>query len=363
MKAITRVALLDIFHHRRLVIVMALIFSVAFSGFLTLTGYQAALEAQFQDGLGKWLIVYEAGTNSEFFGSRISEEVSTQLSRLGIQMAVPEIHAYTGTSAQNITLLRGIDPNQYTQVLAFEMIEGRRITLQDEPRHAMVGWRLADKLELSAGSTVKVRGRDFLVSGIFVTHTYADNEVWIKLNEAQQLLGWGSDVSLFLIPEQEILREGETLTGGLAVSRQGASLQSSVRHFYPILDLLGVAVISMGIAGALVLTNVLLRLAWMHRRELAILRSIGFTAVHLTCYLLVQASAVLVTGAMLGLGITFAIQHAFQVNVAGFTLQPVVNLKVLGAAALSIFSIWIISFLGPMLWINRLNTADLLRNT
>ncbi len=363
MTAISRIALIDIVHHRRLGLVMALIISVVYSGFLTLSGYQAALEEEFPEGLGKWLMVYEAGTNSEFYGSRIPEEVSTQLYQLGITMAVPEIHAYTGTSAQDMTLLRGVDPEQYTQVLTFEMMDGQPITSQDEPRHAMTGWRLAQKLGLGAGSTIKVRGRDFLVSGIFNTHTYADNEVWIKLDEAQQLLGWDGDVSLFLIPEQEVLREGDILPGGMAVSRQGASLQSSIRHFYPLLDLLGVAVISMGIAGALVLTNVLLRLAWMHRRELAILRSIGFTTIHLTWYLLVQASAVLLAGAALGLATTFAIQHAFQVNVVGFTLQPVINLKVMSAAALSIFSIWLLSYLGPILWINRLNTADLLRNT
>ena len=81
----------------------------------------------------------------------------------------------------------------------------------------MIGARLAEERQLLPGDMIPVRGRDFQVVGIFDVNTYASNEVWISLEDAQALLGWGTDVSVYVIPNGETYQEGDTLPGGISV--------------------------------------------------------------------------------------------------------------------------------------------------
>ena len=53
--------------------------------------------------------------------------------------------------------------------------------------------------------------------GTFQTGMYVDNEAWVALEDAQTLLGYGKDVSIFIIPDEGILSSGDTLPGGVSI--------------------------------------------------------------------------------------------------------------------------------------------------
>ncbi len=139
-------------------------------------------------------------------------------------MIIPEIHTVTGVSVQDATLLRGIDLRQYQRLETFSMLSGRSLHPGDSPRLAMLGVLLAERKHLKTGDAISLRGRNFTVVGIFQNGTYMDNQAWISLADAQALLGWGQDVSVYIIPDQGILHEGDTLPGGLSVTRKGEDL-------------------------------------------------------------------------------------------------------------------------------------------
>ena len=144
--------------------------------------------------------------------------------------------------------------------------------------------------EMGTG-VISLRGRDFSIIGIFQNGTYMDNQAWISLADAQTLLGWGEDVSVFIIPDEGILHEGQSLPGGLAVSRKGRDLRLIAAQYRPILDIWQWVSLALGAATALTLTSLLSRLAWLRRREMAILRTLGFPVRSMVVYLLVQAAA------------------------------------------------------------------------
>jgi ABC-type transport system, involved in lipoprotein release, permease component len=334
---------------------MSLLIAVAVGVFTTLEAYRTGLASEFSSLAPNLLVVQETQSFGELYGSRLSPQVGEQLTKMGISLVVPEIHVITGTSAQNATLIRGIDPQKYLLTESFSMTAGHRLSPDDPSRSVMLGWRLANYRNLAIGGVISLRGRDFNIVGIFQAGTYADNEAWISLVDAQNLLGWGNDVSIYVIPDEGILHEGETPFNGISVARKGEGVRFEAFQWQPVINLIGIVSTAMGAATALALTNILWRSAWARRRELAILRTIGFPPLSLVGYLVAQAAGVTLPGLLLSAGLTWMLTAGAKVAVQGFSLEPRLDT---GAVLASLGWIGLILLLGSLLpawWLSRLN--------
>ena len=352
----------DLRSRSRQALSMAVGIAIALSIFAILQAYRNGLAAEFNQLQPNLLVVQANQSFGEIYGSRISSEVGKQLSGMGIGMVVPEIDDATGTSVSNAILLRGIDLEQYTRVDSFAMLSGRALQPGDPARTAMVGSRLAASQNAKAGGQIVLRGRTFLVAGIFHSGTYTDNQAWISLAEAQTLLGWGQDVSVYIIPDEGILHEGQSLSGQISVTRRGEGARITVYQYQPVLNIMGVVAFAMGIAIALTLTNILWRLAWLRRREMAVLRTIGFPALALATYLLGQALGVTLLGTLLGAILTLGVLSAVHVAAFGLTINPSLD-----AAAILTSLAWIGLVMAagvslPAWWLSHLNLANQLHS-
>ena len=357
-----RLGLQDLFKHVRLALVMALLITVAASVFAILETYRNGLADEFSTISTQWLVVQETQSFGEFYGSRLSGQVEEQLSKLGLSLVVPEIHVITGTSVQNATLLRGIDLNQYLRTETFTMVSGRALQPGDPTRLTMIGSRLAENQKLKAGDILSLRGRNFSVTGIFHTGTYTDNEAWIALADAQDLLGWGQDVSVYIIPDEGILHEGDTLPGGISVARKGEGIRSVAYQYQPILDLMNIVALTMGAATILALANIFWRLAWLRRQELAILRTVGFPSYSLVGYLLAQAGGVTLAGIILSGFATLIFISSVKLAVSGFTIAPRLDLPTVLSSLGWVGIMVLVGSLLPAWWLSHLNLARLLRS-
>ncbi len=357
-----RLGIQDLFSHRRLALVMSLSIAIAFGMLAILEVYRTGVADKYTELAPNFLLVHESQTLGEFYGSRLSSQVGEWLSEMGITMVIPEIHALTGTSARNAILLRGIDLEQYTLLETFSILSGRCLQPGDPPRLAMIGWRLARSRNLKTGEVISLRGRNFNIVGIFQNGTYMDNQAWISLADAQALLSWGQDVSIYIIPDEGILHEGELLPGGISVSSKGESLQFIAAQIQPMIDLLRLVVTALGIATALALTNTLWRLAWRRRREMAILRTTGFPTLSLVGYLLAQAGGITLLGILLGGLFTLVFITGVKLAVPSFTivprLEPQTALSSLGWIGLMTLA----GSLLPVWWLSHLNLAQLLHS-
>jgi putative ABC transport system permease protein len=329
---------------------------------MVLKGYRSGLAVEFNDLAPNLLIVEESQSFGEIYGSRLSSQVGEMLAGMGFSLVVPEIHEVTGTSIQNATLLRGVDLQNYTLVETFKMTMGRSLVPGDQPRSTMIGSRLAQNQKAEPGSIIRLRGRDFKVVGIFHNGTYMDNEAWISLPDAQNLLGWGEDVSIYIVPDEGILHEGDSLPGGVSVARKGEGSRAVAYQYQPVIDLMGVVVTALGAATSLALANILWRLAWLRRREMAVLRTTGFSALSLAGYLLFQASTITLGGIFLGYLGALALTSFVRIAASGFTILPRLD-----ASSLLVSLGWIVlvMFAGTLLpawWLGQLNLAQLLRS-
>ncbi len=357
-----RLGLHDLFRYRRLALIMSLSVAIAAGMVAFLEAYRAGLAAEFNEQTHNLLVVHDSQNAGDIAGSRISDQAAEVLSGMGVSMIIPEIHALTGTSIQNATLLRGIDLGQYTRLETFSMLSGRRLQPGDPARLAMVGGLLAERLHLKTGGVISLRGRNFTVVGIFQNGTYMDNQAWIALADAQTLLGWGKDVSVYIIPDEGILHDGENLPGGLSVTQKGQNLRLIAAQYQPMLNMWQIVSLALGIAASLALANVLWRLAWLRRREMAILRTCGFPTQSLVGYLFVQAVWITLLGLLLGGLFTLVFAISIRLTVSSFTIVPRVEAGILLPGLGWIGLIMLAGSLLPAWWLSHLNLAGLLHS-
>jgi len=357
---VTRLGLRALDAHLRTVLIMSLTVALSLAAFLLLRAYRA-VTSRYAHLSESFLVAEQDGSLGEFYGSRLPIAVADQLRSAGASLIAPEIHTITGTTPANSVLLRGVSLEYYNRIESFRLLAGRPLLPGDPPRMVMVGTLLAEERGASPGGQIQIRGRDFTVAGIFAIGTFADHEVWMSIADAQALLGWGSDVSVFVVPAGEKLKEGDELSGGIALVRKGESGVNLVKEWVPLFDLLDMVATSLGIAVVIALTNVLWRLAWLQRRDLAILQSLGFGRRVLTLYLFVQAAAIGILGYIFGVFAALGLGRLTGVQITGGTVHPVFDGAVLAWSLLIAVLISLAGSALPVLWLSSVNLANLLR--
>jgi len=311
-----------------------LLVAIPITGFLLLDGFNRGVDLDFQSAATADLLVQQSNSVGEISGSRISAEIGPLLLAAGEVFAIPEVHAIAGTSNANAVLLRGVDVDRYRSVTSFELVSGRPLQTGDDPRAAFIGTDLADTRGVSTGDPIRLRGRDFTVVGVFTTGTYVDNEAWVSLDAAQQLLNWDSDVSVFVIPAGGPLSAGDRFADTLSVVSRGEVLDA-INEWDPILDLGRIGSWSLAVATSIILSTVLWRLAWLRRRDLAVLRSLGMGRSVVLGFLLGHGGFATVTGLGLGVLMAWALIPVFSFSGLGFATRPVLDpLVIIRAAAL-----------------------------
>jgi putative ABC transport system permease protein len=359
--AIIWIAFKDLKQRWRLALVMALLFSITFATYLALITYQKSLSQTYFSLETNWLVVQVSFGSGEIHGSRLNSAIGELLKNYGYQ-PIAEIHQVVGTTLSNGIMMRGVQPENLYQVSPFKLLAGRNLVPGDAPRLAMAGIGLANRLKINVGDTLQLRGRDFTLIGIFKTGSYEDSQAWVSLSDAQKLLGYGSDVSIYYIPDGGTLHEGFDLAKGILIGRRGEAghtFGKEIMSFFGFLGLLGSFA---GVATCITLTNLLWRLAWLHRREFGIVRTLGFGKNSVVIYLLTQASLILLFGALVGgfFAIVLVISRIQDFSAFGIAIAPVWDLSTISMIVFITLLITGIGVAFPARKINSMTTPDLL---
>lgn len=358
---VIRIALRDIIKRWTLAFVMAVLFGITFASYITLITISRSLNLTYFSLNNNQLVVQSSFGGGEIHGSRLKAEIGQLLIDDGYQ-PIPEIHQVVGTSLTNAIMIRGVQAENLTQISPFALESGRNLAPGDPPRLAMIGIGMADRLKAKVGDTILLRGRKFVVIGIFKNGSYEDDQAWISLSDAQKLLNYGTDVSVYYIPDGGKLHEGETLAKGISIVRRGDCANdygNNTKNYITYLSLLGNFV---GIATIITLTNILWRLGWLHRHDFGILRTLGFSKKSVLIYLLTQAVLILLLGIIFGGVFAFAVLFARieGFNMFGIGLAPVWDWYTIGGISLLTFLFAAISIALPARKINSMIISELL---
>jgi putative ABC transport system permease protein len=336
MFAIILMAVKDLKSRWVLALVMALLFSISFASYLALITYQKSLSATYFSLEANWLVVQESYGNGEIHGSRLTSVTRQLLEDNGYDNPIPEIHQVVGTSLANGIMIRGVLPEDLYKISPFELLAGRTLVAGDSPRLTMIGQSLADRLNTGVGKEIKLRGREFTVIGIFKTGSYEDSQAWISLSDAQNLLNYGTDVSIYFIPDGGPMFEGDTIAKGISIGRRGDSGITFGKEAMTFFNYIGLVGSFTGAATLVTLTNLLWRLTWLHRREFGIMRTLGFRRNSVVLYLLTQTFFILFTGSLIGglFAILVVISRIKDFSAFGIGLSPTWDLFTIGIITL-----------------------------
>jgi len=226
----------------------------------------------------------------------------------------------------------------------------------------MLGISLADRLKTKIGDVVKLRGRDFTVIGIFKTGSYEDSQAWISLSDAQKLLNYGTDVSIYFIPDGGRLQEGASIAQGVSIGRRGDSGNTFGREAMSFFNYLGLIGGFAVVATLITLTSLLWRLAWLHRREFGIVRTLGFRRLSVTVYLLTQSCFILLIGGVVGglFAVLVVISRIQDFSSFGIGLTATWDLYTISITALVSLIFAGIGIALPAIKINGMSTPELL---
>lgn len=362
MRAILLLAIKDLFRKTGLMLIMALLFGTAYGCYFSISCFKGNLERTYGVLSQEWLVVQQSSGVGEIHGSRLSADLERQLIQMGYENPIPEIHQVVGTNYANGMLMRGVDLVDYPRVTPFTILSGNSLQPGDKSRLAIIGKTLADIEKVKVGDTIKVRGRDFLVEGIFKTGTYQDNEVWISLSDAQQLLNYGKDVSIYIIPDGGAIKEGTILADGISVGRKGETAKVYGHEFNSFYRFLGMVAAFAGIATIITLANLLWRLTRLNSREFGIIRTLGFGNRYVVLYLFVQATLVFLVGLAFGSFISYevVIGIANHTSSFGLSVDSSWNWAVFFTSAVFYYAVLLLGIALPALRISRLAIPSLL---
>jgi ABC-type lipoprotein release transport system permease subunit len=355
-------ALRDLSAHGRQALALGTVFAIAVTAFVALGSYRRALATDYGGAFPDQLVIQETQSFAEFYGSRLSPDVAAALEDLGISATIPEIHEIVGSSLQDAVLLRGVDLARYTELDAFAIRAGRGLQPGDSPRRAMIGARLADRLGAVPGDTIRLRGRPFEVIGVFETGSYTENEAWVPLAGAQELLGWGQDVSLFVVEDDGRLSPGAELLAGVSIVRRGELWSTFPQQWEGLMTVIGVVTQAIGLAAALSLAAMLWRLAWQRRRQIAILRSLGFSRAVFAMYLVVQGASIAIPGGASGALGAAALLRWVRPTLAGVSLHPHPTADLLISTGVWLGSLTLLGIAVPVWVLGGRRVAELLTN-
>jgi putative ABC transport system permease protein len=305
--------------------------AIALLVFLALESVAAGAEATFSPpGTPRW-IVQQRGALGEFSGSRLPGDYERRLSALGAPVVLGEIRTAAGTSLTDAVLIRGVRPDRSTQVQRLDIVAGSALRRDDEDS-AMVGESLARSRGWDVGDRVRVEGRRFVVKGIFRVGTWADSQLWIPLDRAQEMFGFGDDVSIYVVEAGKAARARIESELNVDVVREGEAFAGLARSLNATTRLLLAVSVVLGVAAAFSILTVMFVMVQSRRRELAILRSIGFGRRALLTHVVSEAAIVAATGYVAALVAALGLMRLLDLGALGVSVPPLLTWRVATSA-------------------------------
>jgi putative ABC transport system permease protein len=233
-----------------------------------------------------------------------------------VQIYLPRLDDTTRISAVQV---RGVSENVFALRPEVRMVEGRPPVFgRDE---AMIGAAIAGNyqgIELGGQLTLK-KGRDIRIVGLFEAQGSAyESEVWTDLDVVRTSMGWEGYLSSVTVALESrsafdgfatVLEADKSL--GLAAVPERAYYEKVSEGLARSVTTLGDLVTLIFACGAMLGAAITMNEAIARRRkEIGVLRALGFSAPEVMAAFVVESAAVSIAGALLGVGVASLLAFA-----------------------------------------------------
>ena len=256
----------------------------------------------------------------------------------------------------NITV-RGVEPNAFALRPNLKIVEGRKF--QTGLRELIVGRGVTRQFQgASLGKTLRMRGSDWTVVGVFESGDAHDSELWADAETVQSTFnrqGYSSvvaalDGSSGFKTLKDTLKADPRLSVDVQLEQEHYSGQTK-QFRQQIGFLAGVVTLIMALGAIFAALNTMYAAVAARGKEIATLRALGFGGLPVLASVMIEALVLALIGGILGALIAYLLFNNFSVSTLGqnFT-QVVFAFKVTPALVLTGLVIaLVIGFLGGLL--------------
>lgn len=260
----------------------------------------------------------------------------------GLRAASVELHIATRTG-NNVGLIRGVTPAAYLVHDEVTVVAGR------EPRapfEIMIGALVAARMELdpdavAIGSTLRMERRDFKIVGHFVAPgTIYEAEIWSRLPDVM-LATKREDVSCVVLRldspddfDEVSLFASRRLDLEIVAMPESELLSALASSLTPIASLARWMALLAVIAGAIACANTMFAAILARTRELATLRSLGYSPTAVAIGLVQESVLVAFLGGAIGTLLALAIGSvSLRYPMGALALEPDLANRAIGLGA------------------------------
>jgi putative ABC transport system permease protein len=324
-----------------LVIVVGLAGVVAvFTALLAMAaGFQSTLEAA---GRPDVALVLRGGSQAEL-NSGISREQGTIIKQApgvaqgvdGLPLAsaevivIAELMKAGETTGSNITV-RGVEAAAFTLRPKLRIVEGRAFT--QGLRELIVGQGVARQFEgVRLGETLRMRGSDWTVVGMFASGDAYESELWADVDVAQSTFnrqGY-SAVRLQLAGSGDLQTVKDALSAdprvNVDVETEQEYFSGQTEQFRKTIGALaGVVTFIMALGAMFAALNTMYAAVGARAREIATLRAIGFRGLPVVVSVMLESLILALAGGLLGALAAYVLFNNMAVSTLGANFTQVV---------------------------------------
>ncbi len=234
---------------------------------------------------------------------------------------------------------------------------------------AMAGSEAAEKLGLSVGDSVKVKGKNYTVSAIISeTGSQDDSLVFMPLLDAQELFGKEGQLSLIEVsafcntcPIDEMVAQISAALPNAKVTAVKQAVQSRMELVGKLSTFSSVISVVVLVIGSLIVFTTMMSSVNERTREIGIFRAIGFRKGHIAKIILLEAFLVSLAGGIAGYLLGSISAMAIAPMLTSFDLSLALNPYLAGSAILLSVSVGMASTIYPAWKASKLDPASALR--
>jgi putative ABC transport system permease protein len=323
-----------------LVIVVGLAGVVAvFTALLAMAaGFRSTLEAA---GRSDVALVLRGGSQAELNSGLTREQATIIKQAPGVAagadgqplasaevMVIAELMKTGEQSGSNITV-RGVEPAGFELRPKLKIVEGRRF--KPGLKELIVGRGVTQQYQgAGLGKTLRMRGSDWTVVGVFASGDANESELWADAEVAQSAFNRQgfSSVRLQLADPKGLQAVKDALTADPRVNVDVESEQSyfsgQTKNFRQTIGALaGVVTIIMGLGATFAALNTMYAAVGTRSREIATLRAIGFGGLPVVLSIMIESLVLSLVGGLLGAALAYVLFNNMAVSTLGSNFTQV----------------------------------------
>jgi putative ABC transport system permease protein len=323
-----------------LVIVVGLAGVVAvFTALLAMAeGFQSTLKSA---GRADVAMVLRGGSQAELNSALLRDQVTLIKQAPGIakddddqplasaeMIVIAELAKKGDRSAQNVTV-RGIGPKGMKLRPQVKIIDGR--LFETGKRELIVGRGVTQQFEASVGQTLRFRGSDWTVVGVFESGDANESELWCDVEVAQTSFNRQgfSSVRAVLDGANGMTTFKDALTAdprlSVDVQTEQEYYSGQTKQFRATIGVLaGIVTGIMGLGAIFAALNTMYAAVATRAREIATLRALGFGGLPVVMSVMIESLVLALVGGAIGAMIAYLLFNNLSVSTLGQNFTQVV---------------------------------------